>query len=413
MFTQAPPVPAKLRRSAAATALLILSACGGSGGGGGGAPATTPSNVDSLTLIVPVSQTLAGGKPILLGAGTASGTPVSWQLGPGSPGGLSTGNGASVNYLPPASVNANTQVTINVTAGGISKTLTLTVFPDPGPAALSLVAGAAGGSAPTPVDGKGAAARFENPRVMGAAPDGTIYVADFVLSGVLTEDHFSLRKISPAGDVTTLSRQIDLSPNYYNNVAWIASDRAGALYVAENGNYSIGNANPAGGAIYKLGADGNLTLFTGVVSHDALVGEALQQDGSGAGAHFYQPALIGFDAENNLYVKDSPRNVALARPYRKITPQGVVTTIDAPPAGVGTAADGNPDNYSTDIGAHVVYRSSAAGDKAVVAGVAGQPGNQLGPLPGRLSAPYGLIPLGPYSFALLSDTRLLKLVVPR
>lgn len=402
----------KLAAGVGCATLLLLAACGG------GTPAATPPVVppvvaESLSLNAPVSQTLAGGKAIGLAATTASGAAASWQLAAGSPGSLSAASGASVNYVPPASVAANTQVNIVASVGGISKTLTLTVFPDPGSPLLSLLAGASAGSSPQPADGQGAAARFENPHVMGAAPDGAIYVADFVLSGVLTEDRFSLRKISPAGVVTTLASKIDLSPNYYNDVVRIAADRSGAVYLLENGNYSIGNNNPAGGAIYKLGADGTPVLFAGVASHNAASGEALQQDGNGAAAHFYQPNLVGFDAENNLYLKDSPRNVTLNRPYRKVTPQGVVTTIDALPAGVGGAADGNPDTYSASTSDNVVIRGKAGGTNTAVAGVWGAAGDLLGPLPGQLSAPYGLVPLGPYSFAFLSNQRVIKLVVPR
>lgn len=392
--------------------LSLLAACGG-GGGSGGVVNPRPPATETLSLSAPVFKTLAGGKSISLGATTATGGAAAWTLAAGNPGSLSAASGASVNYVPPAGVAAPTAVTVSATIAGLSKSVTLYVYPDPGAPALRLVAGVGSGSNPQPLDGTGAGARFENPRVMGAAPDGSLYVADFMLSGTLTEDRFALRKITPAGAVTTLSSNIDLSPNYYNDVSRIAADRAGVVYAAEFGRSSIGNLNPAGGAIYKLGADGKLALFAGAASHNAASGEVLQQDGTGTEARFYAPDIVGFDLDNNMYVKDSPRNVTLARPYRKVTPQGVVTTIDSLPVGVGAADDGNSDVYAADIAQHVIYRTPAGGVKSVVAGVEGRIGDQLGALPGVLSAPNGLVAVSPYSYAFFSGTRVLKLVAPR
>lgn len=392
--------------------LTVLSACGGGGGGGGsGGTVNPPPVTETLALSAPVFKTI-GGKNITLGASTATGSAATWTLASGSVGSLSASSGASVFYQPPASVSAISTATVTAAIGSLSRSATLYVYPDPGAPALSLIAGADDLQS-GPVDGQGASARFQNPRVMGAAPDGSIYVADFNPQGTLTEDRFALRKISAAGVVSTLATNVDLNPNYYNDVVRIGVDRAGTVYVAENGRTSLGNNNPSGGAIYKLGADGKLALFAGELSHNAAANETFQQDGTGSAAKFYAPDIVGFDADNNLYIKDNPRNVSVARPYRKVTPAGVVTTIDALPAGVGAADDGNTDAYSADISANVIYRTPAGGVKTVVAGVAGQPGDQLGALPGLLRAPNALIPLGPYSYAFSSGTRVLKLVTPR
>lgn len=403
-----------MRPALLATTLAILATLSACGGGGGDSGTVNPPPVtETLTLSAPVFKTLAGGKAISLGAATATGSAAAWTLAAGSPGSLSASSGANVNYQPPAAITAPTAVTVTATIAGLSKSVTLYVYPDPGTPALSLVAGVSSPPDSAPVDGTGANARFESPRTMGAAPDGSLYVADFVRSGSLTEDRFALRRISPAGVVTTLSSNIDLSPNYYNDVVRVAADRAGTVYVAESGRYSIATVNPAGGAIYKLGADGKLALFAGVVSHERREGEVVQQDGVGTAATFYVPDIVGFDLDNNMYVKDSPRNIPLTRPYRKVTPQGVVSTIDSLPVGVGAADDGNTDVYAADIPQNVIYRTPAGGVKTVVAGVEGQPGEQLGALPGRLTAPYGLVQVSPYSYAFFSGTRVLKLVAPR
>lgn len=173
---------------------VALAACGG---GGGGTPATTPpaSTPPSITLSSTSSQTLSGGKPVPLSATVSSSDAVTWQLATGAPGSLSAASGGTVNYVPPASVGAITRVDIVASAGGASKTISLTLYPDPGAPGLSHIAGSLGG--PGYLDGAGTAAHFSN--IVASATDsiGNLYAAE---NGIQN----AIRKITADGVVTTL-----------------------------------------------------------------------------------------------------------------------------------------------------------------------------------------------------------------
>jgi hypothetical protein len=398
-----------LPRAATLLALLALGACGG--GGSTSSPGPTPPAVtETLAVSAPVWQTLAGGKAIGLAAGTATGAAPAWNLAAGSPGSLSAASGATVNYTPPASVAAITQVSVTATVGTLSKTMKLTLYPDPGQPGLSLVAGRTGPTDGAPaLDGQGAAARFSRPQLMAAAPDGSLYVID--QDGQPTqENRFSVRRVSAAGVVATLSTGNDLAPGFPVSVTSIAADRSGNVYLTTGARHSLMHLTPFGGAVYKLGADGKPVLLAGVAPHDRSSADALV-DGPPAAARFDGPTLAGFDAEDNLYLYDTP-HVASGWPYRKITPAGVVSTIATPPADVTGLPDGSTERYAAAPSEGVVYRLNADGSKTVIAGVSGQGGEVLGSLPGLLNGPFGLVPAGPYTYALFSGQRIVKLTVP-
>jgi hypothetical protein len=64
---------------------------------------------------------------VLSAAPQFTGDPVSWSLnGPGS---LSGTSGASISYLPPATLISITPATITATAGGVSQNLSVSVVP--------------------------------------------------------------------------------------------------------------------------------------------------------------------------------------------------------------------------------------------------------------------------------------------
>jgi sugar lactone lactonase YvrE len=155
-------------------------------------------------------------------------------------------------------------------------------------------------------DGTGAGARFNWPHGVATDRAGNVYVAD-------TSNH-TIRKITSAGGVTTLAGMAGLigstdatgaAARFYFP-AHIASDSAGNLYVADNGNHTIRKITPAG----------VVSTLAGTAS---LMGST---DATGAAARFYYLEGVATDIAGNVYVADSGNHT-----IRKITPAGVVTTL--------------------------------------------------------------------------------------
>ena len=120
-----------------------------------------------------------------------------------------------------------------------------------------------------------------------------------------------VRKVTPAGIVTTVAGQIPSSslaaPANFYQLAGIAIDAAGTLYVVDSGHQSIKKISPTG----------VVTLLAG--NPVALPGS---RDGIGSDARFWYPTGIAVSPDGMVYVADS-ENATI----RKITPGGVVTTF--------------------------------------------------------------------------------------
>ncbi|WP_368565682.1 gluconolaconase [Pseudoxanthomonas sp. UTMC 1351] len=91
----------------------------------------------------------------------------------------------------------------------------------------------------------------------------------------------------------------------------VAVDGDGTLYIADAGENNL---------IRKIGVGGTITTLAGSVEGFA--------DGVGSAAAFHTPSGLACDAAGNIYVADTGNHA-----IRKISPQGVVTTL----AGNGTA----------------------------------------------------------------------------
>jgi streptogramin lyase len=140
-------------------------------------------------------------------------------------------------------------------------------------------------------DGIGASARFNKPRDVAVDLQGNVFVAD--------ADNSSIRKITPAGVVTTL---INGATSELISPVGITIDKFGNLYVVDFG------------FIRKISVAGTLTTIAG--------GNTGFLDGMGSGAMFSYPKGIAVDTFSNLYIADGNNNK-----IRKINPTGLVITI--------------------------------------------------------------------------------------
>lgn len=151
---------------------------------------------------------------------------------------------------------------------------------------VATLAGTAGrkGSA----DGTGAAARFNLPHSIAVDANGVVYVAD-------TFNH-TIRKITPAGSVTTLagtaghkgSTDGQGTAALFNAPAGVAVDAQGMVYVADNGNQTIRKITPAGSVTTIAGA----------------AGRRGNTDGPGPMARFRYPTSVTVDVSGTVYVAD-------------------------------------------------------------------------------------------------------------
>jgi sugar lactone lactonase YvrE len=257
-------------------------------------------------------------------------------------------------------------------------------------------------------DGVGGAARFRNPTRLAADSAGNVYVTD--------TGNSTIRKISPAGSVTTLAGQVGACGTtdgggtlaQFCNPQGIALDQAGNLFIADTRNHTIRKIDPSG-------------LVTTVAGHAGTCGSA---DGAAANAMFCEPRDITVDRWNNVYVADTGNST-----IRMIDPKGQVTTLAGAP-GVCSSADGagsaarfcsasgitvdSMDNlYVADTGNSTIRRIDVNNVVSTVAGVAQQHGVVLGPLPGGLDAPIGITMESDASVALTSRNLVLRLVPPK
>jgi len=319
---------------------------------------------------------------------------VTTLAGSGSTG-STNGTGTAAAFYFPSSVAVDSSGAVYVADFG--NNLIRKVMPS------GLVTTLAGGGSPANANGTGTAAGFSGPVGVAVDTSGNVYVAD---SG-----NNLIRKITSAGVVTTLAgsgSQGNTNGNgtaaSFYNPAGVAVDGSGNVYVADQGNCSIrkitpagvvttlagsgsqGNANgtgtaasffnPAGVAVDIFGnvsvADLGNNLIrritsTGVVTTLAGSGSIGTTNGTGTAASFYYPRGVAVDTSGNTYVTDTANNL-----IRKITSAGVVTTFAGGAQGntngigvaasfyspFGVALDALGNIYVADLNNHLIRKIS-------------------------------------------------------
>lgn len=283
---------------------------------------------------------------------------------------------------------------------------------------LELIAGDING--PGFIDGDAGVARFGGGGCGLTADDsGNIYVGD--------QGNFSLRRIAPTGQVTTLAGRrvfseadgpgIDARFEGVQSLAYGGS----ALYVVDSNAESVRLVSldgttttfdgPGSGATYNVPLSfpraitfdaGNGTLYisdgfghaikrsiAGGQVKDFVGGSAGSADGSGSAAKFELVSALSVDSLGFVYAAESSRNR-----IRKISPTGSVVTIagqsnvaghaDGPGSIAtfnsprGLATDGSGNVYVADSGNATVRKITPQGVVSTFAGFAGSVGDRDG-----------------------------------
>lgn len=224
-------------------------------------------------------------------------------------------------------------------------------------------------------DGVRSTAAFWNTNHITIDKEGTIYVTDYAQAGASTGE-FCIRKISTDGSVSTIKDgAANLVIRYPRG---LACDNEGNLYISCNASHCVRKISPAGvvttvagqcdktelNSIYKEGpvstavlttpsgialakngdiyitdsrlhriikiANGNVTTVAGsgklnFSGNPAGAAEPGYADGKGTAARFNSPNGIAFDQSGNLFIIDasSSNNSYI----RKLSPDGMVTTF--------------------------------------------------------------------------------------
>ena len=235
---------------------------------------------------------------------------------------------------------------------------------------------------------------------------GNLYVGD--------TNHSVIRKVSK---ISAFGSQVEnAAGNTFNcgtgnaingpalcHPAGVVVDKNNDLYVVDENLH----------AVRKVRLENDIKTIAGTLGCGSV-------DGPGLEASFCRPRGIAIDAANNLYVADTGNST-----IRKITPEGIVSTI-AGKAGVSGYADGgmSPDGTSTarfneptgiafdnltgdlyvaDTQNATIRKITPDGQVTTVAGKAGVTKTAPGTLPGTMAKPRGIAVIGPKQLAVSTE----------
>lgn len=251
----------------------------------------------------------------------------------GSSQGYADGSGTSAQFNGPTAIAVDAQNNVYVTEYDGHRIRKIT--PE---GVVSTVAGT--GTAGF-ADGPAALSAFNTPSGIAVDAEGNLYISD--------RNNTRVRKITAAtGVVSTLAGNGTVGQAdgtgpaaEFNAPSGLTIDGEGNLYLTDTDNHLIRKITPAG-VVTTLAGSGQIGAG----------GEGGFADGTGNSAQFYYPWSIAIGSENELYVADY-----FNHRIRMITPEGVVSTIAGTgaagnadgggiyagfnrPGGVAVAADG-------------------------------------------------------------------------
>jgi sugar lactone lactonase YvrE len=300
-------------------------------------------------------------------------TLAGWAGVPGS----EDGNGQAARFKLPYAVAVDTKGNVYVADSGNH---TIRVIDAKG--TVRTLAGLAG--SPGAADGKGTVARFDGPRGIQVDADGVVYVTD--------RDNQTVRQITAGGVVSTWAgtpgkeglQDGAAKEATFSLPCGLARDSKGALMLTELGHQAVRKVTPAGVVTTLAGKAGDYG----------------HQDGVGAEARFYAPSGIAVDGQGNIYVGDSANQVVRKiTPAGEVSTHagqaGTYGYVDGPAASARfaspwrIAADSAGQVYVADAGSRTIRQISTSGVVSTLAGST-LSGFHAGSLPGSFDNCSGL-----------------------
>jgi hypothetical protein len=197
-------------------------------------------------------------------------------------------------------------------------------------------------------NGTGTAASFNNPTDLAIDNSGNLFVADYANS--------MIRKITPAGVVTTFVGSENIGSDNGTGAAatfdfpfGITIDASGNLYVTDSFNFLVRKITPAG-VVTTLAGSGNRDYV----------------DGTGVAASFKNLSYLAVDKNGNLYVIDTNmiRKIDPNVVVTSIIGSGAVGATDGLAlqasfnGPLGIAVDGSGNIYISDAGNNLIRKAS-------------------------------------------------------
>lgn len=321
----------------------------------------------------------------------------------------------------------------------------------PPQAALSILAGDA--TIEGTMDGTGTAARFKWPQGIAIDSDGNLYVAD--------TGNFVIRKITPAGVVTTVAGAAGTSDYVdgnignarFGNPVAVAVNRNGTIYVTDNlrirsittnGRVSTTAQIPIGSNVnggrvasvtpggIAVDANDNLFVTNSYGTRRILNGTTFMLEGQSvvndlSGVSLFEPRGVAVDSNNNVFVFDLEREISRWNQNGLIGTNPLITLAGAPNVrgaanGTGNAArfeqvvgltvDPQGNVYAADAINNLVRKITPAGVVTTVAGTTRSVTLRTGDLPGSLADVRGVVADGKGNLYATSGNAVVKIRLP-